>query len=440
MAMRLLPVMEGLHSSEALNPSFLQAFFQRVEELAARPSDFEVALRGVMIATVFAEPSTRTRLSFEAAAHRLGASVLTVADAKSSSNAKGESLADMAKVIGGYADLLVLRHARDGASRLASQATDVPIVNGGDGRLGHPTQTLLDLYTLHRAWGDFAGRTLGVMGDLRHGRTARSLVWALAMLQVRIVLLPGQGLDWEASFERRLLDRFDYRLRWGKHPLFGDWTGNQEARILEPKGLVQKSLFLEDVPEVDKLDALYLTRMQVERGADIGQGSYPGITPAQLQNPLLATCKLLHPLPRLAELPPSIDDDPRACYFEQARLGPVVRQAVFLAMLRQDRWPLPPLTPVPTGNADHRLGPCPNANCVSHEEGLSAPWRLIGSKRRSFLCAFCDTLLQVEYAGCRSTNKVHALSSAAAHRIRPENLQPFLSRQDAERAGYQWGG
>lgn len=438
--MHLLPVMEGLHSSEALNPSFLQAFFQRVKELEARPAEFEDALRGTVIATIFSEPSTRTRLSFEAAAHRLGASVITMADSKSSSESKGESLVDMARVVGGYADLMVLRHPLDGASRLASQATATPVINGGDGRLGHPTQTLVDLYILYREWGDFAGRTVAVMGDLRNGRTARSLVWALAVLGVRIVLLPGVGLDWEAGFERRILDRFDYRLRWGKHPLFRDWTGNEEARVLEPKGLVQKSLFREEVPEIDSLDALYLTRLQAERGAEAGQGSYPGITFAQMQNPLLATCKILHPLPRREELPSEIDKDPRALYFEQAKVGPVVRQAVFLAMLRQDRWSLPHLTPLPAGSPDIQLGRCPNPSCVSRVEGLSAPWRVVGDTRRTFLCAYCDGQLPVEYVGCRSTNKVHALFSGAALRISPENLQPFLDRDAAEKAGYQWGG
>ena len=438
--MYLLPVMDGLHSSEALNPAFLQAFFRRVKELERRPQDFEDALRGRVIATLFGEPSTRTRLSFESAVARLGGSVISVADARSSSDSKGESLMDMARVVGGYADLLVLRHAKDGASRLASQVAGVPVINGGDGRLGHPTQTLLDLYTLYKAWNEFEGKTVAVMGDLQNGRTARSLVWALATLGVRIVLLPGVGLDWEASFEQRLRDRFDYRLRWGKHPLFGDWTGNHEARVLEPKGLVQKSLFPEDVPEIDHLDALYLTRLQAERGAEASTGSYPGISTAQLQNPLLAECLLLHPLPRLGELPQEVDEDPRARYFDQARLGPVVRQAIFLAMLRQDRWSLPPLSPLPAGHAEQRLGACPNGDCISRAEGLPVPWRVVGKARRTFLCAYCDWQLPVEYAGCRSTNKVHALSSAAAARIRPENLQPFLDRNSASEAGYQWGG
>jgi aspartate carbamoyltransferase catalytic subunit len=439
--MQLLPVMEGLHSAEAFNPAFLEAFFLRARQVEMRPLEFSEALRGQVIATVFAEPSTRTRLSFESAAHRLGASVITMADPKTSSGAKGETLADMAKVIGSYCDLMVLRHPQDGASRLASLHAGVPVVNGGDGRLGHPTQTLVDLYTLFRKWGSFEGRTIGLMGDLRNGRTARSLAWGLAMLGARILLLPGRGLDWEASFERRILDKFDYRLRWGKHPLFATWTGNHEARVLEPKGLVQKSLFREDPPEIDHLDALYLTRMQAERGATMdSSGAYPGVTLEHIKNPLLESCLLLHPLPRCEELPEEIDSDPRALYFEQAAMGPIVRQVVFLAMLGEDKWPLPPLASLPAGNYEHDLGLCPNEDCVTRKEKIQAPWRVVGVARRSFLCAFCDSLLPVDYAGCRSTQRVHPVHSQAALRISPENLRPFLRRDAATDAGYTWGG
>ena len=438
--MNLLPVMKGLHSAEALNPAFLEAFFVRARQVENRPLEFSEALRGRVIATVFAEPSTRTRLSFESAAHRLGASVITVTDPKTSSGSKGETLADSIKVIGSYCDLIVLRHPQDGASRLAGLYAGVQVVNGGDGRLGHPTQTLVDLYTLYRKWGSFEGRTIAVMGDLRNGRTARSLAWGLALLGARILLLPGKGLDWEASFERRILDKFDYSLRWGKHPLFSVWTGSQEARILEPKGLVQKSLFREDPPEIDSLDALYLTRMQAERGAQVDPSSaYPGITLEHLKNPLMESCLLLHPLPRCAELPVEIDGDPRALYFEQASMGPIVRQVVFLAMLGEDQWSLPALAPLPAGNHEHHLGLCPNEGCITRMEGLQVPWRVIGVTRRSFLCSFCDSLLPVDYAGCRSTQRVHPVHSQAALRIAPENLRPFLRRDEATAAGYIWG-
>ena len=438
--MKLLPVLEGLHSAEAMSRPFLQAFLEEVRNLRQNPGRFSDALHGQVIATVFEEPSTRTRLSFETAAHRLGASVITVSDGKSSSVVKGESLSDSARVIGSYADLLVWRHSCDGASRRVAQVVDVPVVNGGDGKLGHPTQTLVDLATLHQEWGSFAGKTVGILGDLHHGRTARSLAWGLAVLGARIVILPGAGLDWEAGFERRILDRFGYVLRRVEKPLFKKWTGSPEVRILEPKGMVQKKLFGVEDPSLDSLDALYLTRLQTERGATADRIGYPGITCEQLKDPLLENTLLLHPLPRLQELPVSIDADPRARYFQQAALGPVVRQVVFLALLRPDLVALPALQPMPAGEPEHALGPCPNQNCITHAEGLLPPWRVEGNHRRSFLCSYCDSPLEVHYVGCRSSKRVHPAHSPQVLQIRPENLCPFQERDCSEKEGYVWGG
>jgi len=438
--MNLLPVLEGLHSAEAFHPAFLHSFFERVRDLEQDPAAYQDALHGKLIATVFEEPSTRTRLSFEAAAKRLGGQVITVADPKTTSAAKGESLHDTAKVLGGYADLIVWRHASDGASRLAAQAAGVPVVNGGDGRLGHPTQTLLDLYTLSRKWGDFSGRTVALMGDLQNGRTARSLAWALAVLGVRILLLPSPSLAWESSFERRILERFDYRLVRVRHPLIQSWIGQDEACVLEPRGIAQGDLFPEQTSTLTKIDAMYLTRLQDERGARAEGAPYPGVNAQIMEDPLLKDCALLHPLPRRGELPPELDCDPRAHYFEQARMGPLVRMGVFLTFLRPDLWPLPSLQPLPSGCREHDLGPCPNSGCITHHEGLRPPWRTEGSKRRRFLCAYCDALLPVDYIGCCSSRKVHPIHSPLAQVIRPENLRPFVQRKDADSESYAWGG
>lgn len=438
--MRLHPVLEGLHSAETFHVEFLEALFRRVREIEARPHLFQDALRGRVVAHFFEEASTRTRLSFEAAVHRLGGAVLTVADAQTSSASKGESLADAARIVGGYADLLIWRHPRDGASRIVAQHAGVPVINAGDGRLGHPTQTLLDLCLLERRWDSFAGRTIGLMGDLSHSRTARSLAWGLALLGARLVLLPGPGLDWEASFERRLLDHFGMRLRWARHPLIERWTGAARARVLEPRGLLQGHLFQEEVPPLERLDALYLTRLQRERLAEAAPSVFPGVTPEILRDPLLTDCLLLHALPRREELPPSVDEDPRALYFEQAKLGPWVRMAILLAMLREDAWPLPELIPLPAGQPEPSLGPCANPRCASHSERLPTPWRVVGGPRRQFLCALCDSLLPVDYVGCRSTQRVHPVHSPAAVQISPENLQPFREREEALAAGYAWGG
>lgn len=436
--MALLPVLEGLHSAETFNPAFLEACFQRTRALEAHPDGFHDALRGRVVATLFEEPSTRTRLSFESAALRLGAGVISVADPRTSSMAKGESLRDSARIVSAYADLIVWRHPRDGATRLAAQAAAVPVLNAGDGRTGHPTQTLLDLYTLHREWGSLAGRTVGIMGDLRHGRTARSLAWGLALLEARLVLLPAPGLDWEPALAQRIAERAGMRPRTVRHPLFRHWTGSESAVALEPQSAVQGFLFGGEAPLLDRLDALYLTRLQVERGAEPQQGVYPGLQSGQLADPLLSQCLILHPLPRRNELPPEIDGDPRARYFPQASLGVAVRQALYLGTLRADRWPLPELTPLPAGNPDAGLGPCPNENCVTRQEGIPVPWRVAGRTRRMFLCAYCDSVLPVDYAGCRSTRRLHALHSGAVLRILPENLRPFRVKEAALRDGYVW--
>ncbi len=438
--MRLLPVLEGLHSAESFNLEFLEAFFRRAREIESRPEEFREALRGRIVAHVFEEPSTRTRLSFESAVLRLGGSVLTVADPKSSSGAKGEALSDAARIVSSYADLLIWRHPRDGASRVVAQYARVPVINAGDGRLGHPTQTLVDLCALERRWSSFTGRTIGLMGDLKHGRTARSMAWGLALLGVRVVLLPAPGLDWEPSFERRILDHFGMRLRWMRHPLFRTWTGSPEARVLEPRGMIQGMLFQDEVPTLERLDALYLTRLQKERGAAAGAEGYPGLRPEHLRDALLESCLLMHPLPRREELPFELDQDPRALYFEQARVGPLARMCVLLAMLRGDAWPLPELSPLPSGQPEPSLGTCANLNCVTRAENLTTPWRVVGSSRRQFLCALCDSLLPVDYVGCRSTHRVHPIHSPAALRISPENLQPFRERDEALTAGYEWGG
>ncbi len=439
--MDLLPVLEGLHTAEAFNSKFLLSFFQRVEEIQRRPQDFQGALQGRVLATVFFEPSTRTRLSFEAAALRLGGGVISLGDPKASSRSKGETLQDTIRMLGSYADLVVLRHSAEGASRLAARCTRVPVINGGDGRLGHPTQTLVDLATLHEAWGSFEGRTVGVMGDLLHGRTARSLAWGLALLGARMVLLPAPGLDWEPGFEERIVSRHGLRRQRVSHPLFRAWIGSPEARLLEPRGLVQARLFpgAGTAEPLERLDALYLTRLQEERGARTGREGYPGLLPAQLQDPLLRDCLVLHPLPRRGELPKSIDSDPRARYFQQAALGPVVRQALFLALLRPERWPLAPLNPLPAGRMEAGLEPCPNERCVSRREGQEDPtWRLSGTLPRRFLCAWCDTPFQVEYAGCRSTRRLHPVHAALVQRISPENLRPFSDRDAGLAEGYVW--
>ena len=195
----------------------MELIFRCADRLGAQPRAHLHLARGFQLATLFFEPSTRTRLSFEAAMGRLGGQVLTVADGAQSSAAKGETLADTIRVVGGYADAIVLRHPHEGAARLAADLSGVPVINAGDGTREHPTQTLCDLYTLRRERGRIAGLTVVLHGDLKYGRTVHSLARGLAECGARIVFAPA---DPALAPPRPLLDRL--RVRWGVAP--GCWT------------------------------------------------------------------------------------------------------------------------------------------------------------------------------------------------------------------------
>ncbi len=258
------------------------------------------ALTGRIVATLFYEVSTRTRLSFESAALRLGAQVISVADAATSSVAKGESLADTVRIVSGYADAIVLRHPQEGAAAEAAEALAgrVPVINGGDGAGEHPTQALTDAYTLHRHFGRLDGLTVTFVGDLRYGRTVHSLAallgsYALAGVQ----LVAPEGLDAPREVTRAL----------GGAPV------TRRTSLVEAAATT---------------DVLYMTRIQHER---LPAGTS---TPHALQvdravlDALPASSVILHPLPRKNELPTLVDDDPRAIYFEQAANGVPVRMAL----------------------------------------------------------------------------------------------------------------
>jgi aspartate carbamoyltransferase catalytic subunit len=272
------------------------------ERLLPRP----LPLEGRILALLFFEPSTRTRLSFESAMQRLGGGVLGFADAKISSSSKGESLADTVRVVAAYGDAIVLRHPQEGAARLAAEAAGVPVLNAGDGSNQHPTQTLLDLYTIRRAVGRLDGLTVTFMGDLRYGRTVHSLATALLHFDVRMQFVGPAGL--------RLPDD----LRQG---------------LLASGRVAAEATDLEAIPHTD---VLYVTRIQKERFPDpadyervrasyrIDRGSVERFGPG---------LKILHPLPRVNEVDPDLDSHPGALYFQQVHNGVTVRMALLDAIL-----------------------------------------------------------------------------------------------------------
>ena len=289
----------------ALERPLVEALIESAAALAERPARAIGRLPGRILASLFFEPSTRTRLSFESAMLRLGGHVIGAQDAAvSSSAAKGESVEDMVRVVSGYTDVIVLRHPACGAAGLAAGASSVPVINAGDGAGQHPTQALLDLYTIQAELGRISGLHVGLAGDLKHGRTARSLALLLALFPlIELTLISPPSLRMEADLLRQLRRR-----KVVVHE-------TDDLRAAAPG-----------------LDVLYQTRLQRERlsGPQAPQAADLPIVDLEVMDRLPPRALLMHPLPRVGEIDPAVDSDPRAAYFRQARHGLVVRMAVLL--------------------------------------------------------------------------------------------------------------
>lgn len=264
-------------------------------------------LQGKILATLFFEPSTRTRLSFESAMHRLGGSVIGFADMRVSSTTKGESLADTIRVVEGYCDVIVIRHPADGSARLAAESTELPVINGGDGTNQHPTQTLLDLYTLRQECGRLDNLKIAFLGDLKYGRTVHSLIETLSYFDCELTLVAPQGLGLPTDLIEDL----------------------RERRVtFEERGL------LSDVdPDID---VVYTTRIQKERFPD--QLEYERVKHTyQLDRRVISSFRkrviLMHPLPRVREIHPELDQYSGAAYFKQAHNGVLVRKTLLALVL-----------------------------------------------------------------------------------------------------------
>lgn len=279
------------------------------KDIIANPDDYAEKCKRKKLATLFFEPSTRTRLSFEAAMYELGGNVIGFSEAQSSSAAKGESVADTIRTVGAYADIIAMRHPKEGAPLVASMKTIVPIINAGDGGHNHPTQTLTDLLTISREKGRFNDLTIGLCGDLKFGRTVHSLIGAMSRYEnVKFVLISPDELKIPEYLKQQVLIR--------KNIEFVETTDLEAA-----------------MPE---LDILYMTRVQRERFFNEQdylrlKDSYI-LTPDKLEN-AKADLSILHPLPRVNEISTAVDDDPRAVYFEQVLNGKFIRMALILKLL-----------------------------------------------------------------------------------------------------------
>ena len=278
-------------------------------DIIENPDKYAHKCAGKKLATLFFEPSTRTRLSFEAAMYELGGNVLSMSDAKSSSAAKGESVADTAKTISCYADIIAMRHPKEGAPLVASMNATVPVINAGDGGHNHPTQTLADLFTIYREKGRLDNLTVGFCGDLKFGRTVHSLISALSRYEnVKFVLISPEELKLPSYVKKDIIQK-----------------NNLEY--------VQTTDLESVMPE---LDILYMTRVQRERFFNEEdylrlKDSYI-LTPEKLET-AKADLAVMHPLPRVNEISVAVDDDPRACYFKQVLNGKYMRMALILKLL-----------------------------------------------------------------------------------------------------------
>ncbi len=287
----------------------LDELIATANDIIANPQKYAEACHGKKLATLFFEPSTRTRLSFEAAMYELGGSVLTVAGADSSSAVKGESIADTAKVVSCYADIIAMRHPKEGAPLVAAMNATIPVINAGDGGHNHPTQTLADLLTISREKGRLNNMTIGLCGDLKFGRTVHSLIEAMSRYEgINFVLISPEELNLPGYVREGFLVKNGIPFR--------ETTDLEEA-----------------MPE---LDVLYMTRVQKERFFNEEdylrlKDSYI-LTPEKLdraKNDLI----IMHPLPRVNEISVAIDQDPRACYFKQVLYGKYMRMALILKLL-----------------------------------------------------------------------------------------------------------
>ena len=334
-------------------------------DIIDNPAKYAEVCKGKKLATLFFEPSTRTRLSFEAAMLELGGSVLGFSEANSSSASKGESVADTAKVISCYADIIAMRHPRDGAPFVAAQNATIPVINAGDGGHNHPTQTLTDLLTISREKGRLDHLTIGLCGDLKYGRTVHSLIEAMSRYEgVRFVLISPEEL--------RIPDYIKYEVM-DKHGTPYEETVNLEAALPE-------------------LDILYMTRIQRERFADPYEyerlkDSYI-LTPEKLEF-AKSDMAILHPLPRVNEISVKVDDDPRACYFRQALYGKYIRMALIYKLLQETDQP----SPSKVHPADYLVNTitCHNPRCITCvEQELDQVYYPVNLDHGIYRCLYCE--------------------------------------------------
>ena len=435
-----------LVSIDDLSLAEMQALFEHAKRFSEDLRAWSHLCPGLISASIFYEPSTRTRLSFESAMLRLGGGVITAAEMTSSSASKGESLADTVRVVGGsYADLIVLRHASEGAARLAAQFSPVPVVNAGDGSHEHPTQTLCDLYNLWIERGRIEGIQVVLSGDLRYSRTIHSFVYALARFGANIVCVPLPGFELPAYVMQRLREEFGVEPLRADVSRLGDLARECDAMYLTPQKPHQLSLFTDAKGlTLERVDALYMTRPQTERYSadELQRTRVVHLGKQELAADPLREAVVMHPLPRRDEISADIDGDPRSIYFKQAARGVPIRMAILGVLLgRLDLGvPSEPVA-LPSYPVTRGTNPCPNSTCISRTESrhVTPSYRLASRAPVRAYCMFCSQEIPHRLVGCSTTGLFHERDSAAARRIRPDHLVFFRDEADALAQGFATG-
>ena len=455
-------VNRDLVTIDDLSNGEIEALFSLADEMSDAMGEQFGICRGKIMASLFFEPSTRTRLSFEAAMHRLGGSVISAVDIGATSLAKGESLADMARVIGSYADIIVIRHPWEGAAKVVADYAGIPVINAGDGGHQHPTQTLCDLYTIRKERQTIKGLKIALWGDLKYGRTIHSLIFALAKFGADILFCHSAGLEVPEHVLKKLtteyggeLERYqalDQTTKDSLFPLDAVYTPPSSPHQLAMMPDVNIQLELKS-----GIDALYVTRPQKERFATAEEGEelkdkYPVVDKRLLKGKAFKKTLIMHPLPRVDELAYEVDADPRSMYFKQAARGVPVRMALIALLLGAKEVSIPPAVPLPTVDYPIYSRPfgsrCPNPKCVSVQateiKYLKPEFKIVNRKPLTLRCIYCEHGFEPRYIastdwheGKIETKKYHGADSHLAKKIRPENLIVFDSEEEAQAYGFK---
>jgi aspartate carbamoyltransferase catalytic subunit len=376
-----------------LSDGEMLALFALADRFSRDMEARRASCQGKLLATLFYEPSTRTRLSFESAMLRLGGGVVSCPDAKTSSVAKGETIADTVRIVASYVDLIVIRNPLEGSARVAAEYANVPVINGGDGAHEHPTQTLLDLYTILREKGKLAGTRVALVGDLKHGRTAHSLAFGLARFGAQIACIAPKGLEMPDHVLGKLSHYFALKPE--------QYASLAELVPRPPASGRRKQLAL-GAEAMSLFDVIYVTRVQKERfrsEAEFAAVASSYQITAEALKKARPDALVMHPLPRVDELDYRIDADPRAAYFRQAAYGLPVRMALISVLLGAVRLRVsqkdktgfrpPERQELDLGRyADLR---CDNPRCVTALESYLRPvFEPVPRREGAVACSYCD--------------------------------------------------